>query len=61
LPLEIAQVPGHTSTGRALGRHPNGIGFPHHYLRFDMDERALAPATPLMTALALQYPGESIR
>jgi amidohydrolase len=38
----------------------DGTGFPHHHPRFDMDERALAPAALLMTALALQYLGESI-
>ncbi len=37
----------------------DGTAFPHHHPRFDIDENALTPAALLMTALALQYLGES--
>jgi amidohydrolase len=33
----------------------DGMEYPHHHPRFDIDERALPPAALLMTALALEY------
>ncbi len=33
----------------------DGMEFPHHHPKFDMDERALPPATLLMSSLALEY------
>jgi amidohydrolase len=33
----------------------DGMAYPHHHPAFDIDERALAPATLLMTSLALSY------
>jgi amidohydrolase len=68
--IEIAPVMGGEDFAYYLQKVPgaflffgmgDGTGFPHHHPRFDMDEKALAPAALLMTALALQYLGESIR
>lgn len=33
----------------------DGMAYPHHHPRFDMDEKALPDATLLMTSLALEY------
>jgi len=33
----------------------DGMRFPHHHPGFDLDEKALAPAAALMTAIALEY------
>jgi len=35
----------------------DGAQYPHHHPGFDIDEKALPPATLLMTALALEYLG----
>jgi len=68
--IEIAPVMGGEDFAYYLQKVPgaflffgmgDGTGFPHHHPRFDMDEKALVPAALLMTALALQYLGESIR
>jgi amidohydrolase len=33
----------------------DGMRFPHHHPRFDIDEKALAPAATLLAALALEF------
>lgn len=33
----------------------DGTRFPHHHPGFDIDEKALPPATLLMTTLVLEY------